>query len=568
MDPIEDIRSRLPIEEVVSQYVSLKKAGRNFKGLCPFHQEKTPSFIVSPDKGLAYCFGCRKGGDIFAFIQEVEQLDFPSALRMLAEKAGVEIHYENLQSASKEEKGRQLTLLEEAHRFFKDRLQESLEALNSLEERGYKKALAMKLGFGFAPDSFHELTNFLIKKGFSEKELLDSGLAAQKEVGDSNVYDRFRNRIMFPIQNEQGKLVAFGGRTLSKDPEAAKYLNSPETKLYHKGRMLYLFHLAKGNIREKNQALIVEGYFDALTAHQYGLTETVASLGTALTEDQIKLLGRFTEHFIFAFDADDSGQLAASRSIELAQRLGYSVSILLIPSGKDPDEALRNDVSSFKEALQNAIPAIDYEFQKAFKALNSQTIEGKKQIVASLVPIIQRLPSQIEQEHHLKRLSFELEVSFDRLVADWHRLQKPTFHLHQPSEPALPSLSYSRADYLLGLLLNFPHFKNDLTDHFKLDYLENEGQKELYKITLNSYNHSDENMPSLKLLELYTEDRYSSFTEEQIKAEMINLCQAIRQDYKKRRLKSLRFQLAKHLTTEQEGQELMKEYQSLLAEQF
>jgi len=587
MDSVEEIRSRLSIEEVVGNYVQLKKAGRNLKGLCPFHQEKSPSFVVSPDKGIAYCFGCRKGGDIFSFIQEVENVDFSGALQILGEKAGVQIVRSS--QASKEEKQSVINILQEAQRFFQQQLEGHEKARQYLENRGYGRAEQLKLGLGYAPDSFHQLTEFLQKQGFEAKEILNSGLASQKQVGDSHIYDRFRDRVMFPIHDPQGKLVAFGGRTLSSDPEAAKYLNSPETDLYHKGRSLYCFHLAKKSIKDLDRAIVVEGYFDALTAQLNGFGNTVASLGTALTEEQVALIARFSRNVSFAFDADISGQSAASRSIEIAQKLGLNVSVVLIPSGKDPDEAIRTDAEEWKSALEQAIPAMDYEFKKAFAQVNSSTLEGKKKVMEQLLPIIQRLPQKTEQEFYLKRLSFDLEVSLKNLMVDFQRSSRPIQTAQKNQQKATLVTHFSRTDYLMGLLLRYPNYIGEVTGSLRLEYLE-EPQKNLYKELFDYYNHADTSSwedeqalviiekiaqgdqhwkAHLQLLELYADEKYASFSEEQLRHEVHNLAEAIRLDYRRKRLQTLRFQLAKREASSlSESDELIREHQNLLMDKF
>lgn len=593
MDTVDEIKSRLSIEELVGQYVQLKKIGRNLKGLCPFHNEKTPSFIVSPDKGMAYCFGCRKGGDVFAFIQEIENIDFPEAIRILAEKTGVEIKNKTFKKGAGKEKDRILILLEEAHKFFRKELDKSPEARNYLERRNYNPRLQKQFGLGFAPDSFHSLSEYLKLKGYKSKEILNAGLASQKNIGDSNIYDRFRNRVIFPIHDPQGKLVAFGGRTLSKDKDAAKYLNSPETEYYHKGSTLYCFHKAKKAIRDGDRAIIVEGYFDALTAHIHKYPQTVASLGTALTEKQIKLIGRFTKNLLFAFDADLSGQAAASRSIEIAQRLGFDVSIILIPSGKDPDDALQSNPEEWRKAVDTAVKAMDYELQKAYAETDIKTLDGKKQVLKSLLPIIQRLPSKVEQEHYLKKMAFELETSLKNLFSELQRTKSAFYPEVSTEAQESPDYSqkktFSRAEHLLGILKNHPEHSKKLKNLLKVDFLATEDEKSLYKILLTQYNTPDDKSPAssqknggkpmqnekkaqedhssdsrLQLLELYAEDKYSEFSKEELEQEVNNLCRAIRQDHRKRRLQSLRFQMAKDGSNEK----LLKEYQDLLENKF
>lgn len=592
MDSVEEIRSRLSIEEVVGNYVQLKKAGRNLKGLCPFHQEKSPSFIVSPDKGIAYCFGCRKGGDIFSFVQEVENMDFGGALRLLAEKAGVRL--ENNAPVKKEEKETILSLLQEAQIFFTKQLEQSDSAREYFEARGYDRKRQQQFGLGYAPDSFHQLSEHLQKLGHTPKDILNAGLASQKQVGDSHIYDRFRHRIMFPIHDSQGVLVAFGGRTLSGDPEAAKYLNSPETAYYHKGSTLYCFHIAKKHLKDLDKAVVVEGYFDALTAQMNGFGNVVASLGTALTEQQIALIGRFSKNILFAFDADNSGQSAASRSIEIAQRMGLNVYVITIPSGKDPDEAIRLDAKEWDKAILNAVSAMDYEFKKSFSQVNSSTLEGKKKALEQLLPIIQRIPQKTEQEFYLKKLSFELEVSLKSLLFDFQRLKRPSHKVaDEKGSIKAPDAPFSRADYLLGLLLNHPAHIKEIIGSFKLEYLETEDQKKLYKMLFDYYNIADYSSPQtgdaqkltvidsitkgeqhwkahLQLLELYANEKYDSFPDEKLLNEVSNLYESIRLDYRRRRLQELRFQLAKRDPTVSlsSGDELIREHQSLLANEF
>lgn len=564
MDPIELIRSRVPIEELVQAYVPLKKSGRNLKGLCPFHQEKTPSFYVSPEKGFAYCFGCRKGGDIYTFLQEMEHVDFKEALKMLAERAGIELPKNAFTGgSSKEENDRLGKLMMEAHGFFKRTLLLHPKAMKYLEKRGFDEKNCFQLGLGYSPDTFHSVTEFLKKRGFSAKEMLNTGLGAQKEIGDSNVYDRFRNRIMFPIHDTQGKLVAFGGRTLSSDKDAAKYVNSPETMLYHKGGTLYLLNEAKKKIRELDQAVIVEGYFDALTCHLFWFTNTVASLGTALTEEQVKLLGRFTKNLYFAFDADSSGQEAASRSIEIAQRLGFSVHIIAMPSGKDPDEALRQDKNAWEQAIKNAAEAMDYEFTKIINVSDKNTLQGKKVVADHLFPIIARLPDQISQEFYLKKLSSLLSTSYESLLSDFKRLKM--IRTKAPPAPSSPESahSFSRLELLLGILSNHPTLTPLIETKLKHEYFENEQEKLLYKAISTPYNASE-----LKILALYAEERYEPFTEKELKEEVEILTLGIRNEYKRRQIQSLRSRMNEKSISKDTSEALMKAYQALLADQF
>ena len=571
MDSLDQIRSRLSIEDVVGRYVTMKKSGRNFKALCPFHQEKTPSFIISPDKGLAYCFGCRKGGDIFAFTQEIEQVDFRAALEMLAEKAGVELKKQAFNPESKEEKERSLKALEAAHIFFQQQLKANKAMMDYVIGRGYDRETIAKLELGYSPDSFHLLTETLQKQGFSAKELLESGLASQKEVGDSAVYDRFRNRIMFPIHDSQGTLVAFGGRIMSGDKEAAKYLNSPETKYYHKGGTLYLLHKAKQAIREKDRAIIVEGYFDALMAHHKGYRETVSSLGTALTEEQVKMIGRFSKHLVFAFDPDLAGSEASSRSIEIAQRLGYDADVLTISEGIDPDEAMLK--GTWEQALKKSMPAMDYEFQQALAKSDVRTLEGKKRIMSHLFPIIGRLPGSVDQEFYLQKLSSDLQISLSNLMKDYQRLSPRKISARKSKEePESKQAHFTREEYLLGILFNSPDFFEIVGKELPEAIRAQSPHQNLYKRLAEGYNPSapDPEDHFAKIFSLFAHDKVQAFSPEELKAEVLTLCRAIRKEAQKKNLQGLAQQISQ---AEKEGtlhhhDDLLKEYQRLTTSSF
>ncbi len=576
MDIVEEIKSRLSIEEVVGPYVQMKKSGRNFKACCPFHSEKTPSFIISPDKGMAYCFGCRKGGDLFAFTQEVEGVDFTESIRILAEKAGIEYKREQHSGLKKEDKDRLSNIMDTALEFFQQGLENYKPGQEYLAKRDYDRNTQKRLLLGYAPEGFHHLTEYLKAKGFQQQDMLSAGLVSQKEVGDNKVYDRFRHRIMFPIHNPQGKLVAFGGRTLSKDSDAAKYLNSPETEYYHKGKTLYCYHRAKKAIREQDQAIIVEGYFDALSAQLHGFPQTVASLGTALTEQQIKLIGRLTKNLYFAFDNDTSGQTAASRSIEIAQTLGYNTHIIMIPSGKDPDEALRKAPEEWKEAIAKAMSATDYELSKALQIHDFRNIEGKKAILKHMLPVIQRLPNQLEKEQELKKLSLELETSLKSLFIELQKT-KVSSPLSASSDSdsegeIIPDTSYTPAESLLGLMTMNSSKNSDSFGLISANWYRSEREKKLYNTLAAQYNQAetvseketaDNGDPHhLHLLELFAEDRYEHFSEEELHEETTKLICSLRQQHRKNRLQELKFQMAK----DPQNADLVQEFQELLQE--
>src|SRR3989338_2898351 len=342
MDSVAEIKMRLPIEQLVAQYWQLTKKGRNFVCLCPFHSDSHPSFLVSPDKGIGYCFACRSGGDIFSFYQKIEGCDFPQAIRELAEKTGVKPETRPSAGAApkKDEKDRARECVQAAVRFYRDNLKQSPASQECLRRRSVPQEQIDKFEIGVAPDSFSATYEELLKQGFSRKEILAAGLGIQKELREERIYDRFRNRLMFPIHDAQGNLVGFGGRTLGDDD--AKYINSSDGILFHKSGILYGMHLAKDAIREKGKALLVEGYFDVLACHRVGATHAVATCGTALTAEHVKLLKRYSETVTLCLDSDRAGQEAMERAFLLLSKEGVHVEAVLLP-GKDQSETLASD---------------------------------------------------------------------------------------------------------------------------------------------------------------------------------------------------------------------------------
>ncbi|MDD2207168.1 MAG: DNA primase [Aminobacterium sp.] len=389
-DAVRLIKERLDIVDVVGDYVRLHKTGKNFKGLCPFHQEKTPSFIVSPDRQTFHCFGCGEGGDIFSFIMKIEGLDFREALEILARKAGVTLSVPSV-SGKSEDKRSLFDIMELSLLFYRTALKEpgGRIALHYLNKRDITPEDASMFELGWAPSSWDSLWSHLKKEKTSLKEALDCGLVIE---GTKGVYDRFRGRIIFPIRDVSGKLLAFGGRVT--DGDGAKYINSPEGLLYSKRQNLYLLHVAKQEIREKKRAILVEGYMDAIRLHLSGYKETIASLGTALTEDQARLLKRFTDLCFICYDSDTAGQEATVRSMYVLQQCGLDVRVVGLPSGKDPDDLLSHEDGKalFNKSLNRALPLVLFHLSLRQSQLeNPQTrrtaVEDLLQGFAQLNPI-------------------------------------------------------------------------------------------------------------------------------------------------------------------------------------
>lgn len=456
MSVTDEIKSRIDIVELIGSTVQLKKAGRNFKGICPFHSEKTPSFVVFPDSQNWRCFGaCGEGGDIFNFVMKREGWDFPEALRYLAERAGVEVEpVSERQAGDQEARDRLRGLLANAAYFFHQQFLESPEAEFCREYvagRGLSAETVEQFGIGFAPNRWDALTKSLIGLGYTEKDLIDGGLVIVKD-GGGGTYDRFRNRLVIPIRDPRGHVVGFGARGLDKDA-VPKYLNSPQSELFDKSSLLFGLDLARRTIRETEQAVIVEGYMDALQAHQAGFTNVVAQMGTALTEEQLKLLARIASRLVLALDPDTAGQMATDRGREVIERvskaaaeqatqdgawgfdsaerdnravrtiefdargmihhesrLGFDIRVLVLPEGQDPDDLIRDNPDEWVRLIENAYPIVEYVIQTTIASQNIDDPKVKSKVAEHIVPIINDIANPVERSHYMQRLARLLKV--------------------------------------------------------------------------------------------------------------------------------------------------------------
>ncbi|MDD2432131.1 MAG: DNA primase [Clostridia bacterium] len=425
-DFIDDLRNRVDIVDFIRGFVSLKRQGQNYVGLCPFHAEKTPSFVVSPHKQIFHCFGCGKGGNVYTFLMEQGGLNFPEAVTQLANHCGIPMPQKDLSP----EQARQNSLSKKfyhinelAANFFQKMLDETRgkEAVAYLQQRGLDEQTCKKFLLGYAPNAWDELSCFLLEKGVTEKDLLTLGLATQGQRG--NLIDRFRNRLIFPITNPSGKIIGFGGRVL--DDSLPKYLNSPETPLFHKGRQLYGLNQARGFMRNKDQVILMEGYMDVITAHQHGITQAVGTLGTALTENQGRLLMRYTYNAVICFDADLAGQEATTRGLDILQQLGLKVSVMTMPEGQDPDDFLRKDgQAKFKQLIAQAYPFFEYNLLKLTEKYNQDTIAGKIQIIQELVPTLSKMRSPVKREGYIQMLAERLSFSEKAIYAEIRKFQQ------------------------------------------------------------------------------------------------------------------------------------------------
>ena len=414
--PVEKIKDRLSIADVVSWYIKLERAGGSMKAKCPFHNEKTPSFFVSPARGTYYCFGCGAKGDIFSFVEQYEGLDFRGALKLLAEKAGVPLVYERPEAKS--ERDRQYKILEEATAFFEKELVAASEAREYLKKRGLTEKTIAHFRIGFAPDEWSSLHHFLTKKEYADKEIETVGLIKMGESGRS-MYDRFRGRIMFPISDTAGRVVGYSGRILKKESSDAKYLNSPETPLFQKSRILFGFDKAKEAIRKRGFAILVEGQMDLIMCHQAGFENAVAVSGTALTAEHVALIKRFADKIMLVFDADSAGYKATLRSAALTLSLGMEVKMAALPSENDPADLLLAAPKQFADALRSATHIIDFLLAHiALRGYDNRALA--KAYEREVLPFIKALQSKIEQSHYVALLADKASLKSD---AVWEALK-------------------------------------------------------------------------------------------------------------------------------------------------
>lgn len=413
----EELRNQADILKIVGDYVSLKKKGNNYWACCPFHNEKTPSFSVNPSKGLFKCFGCGKGGDAITFVMEIEGAPFPEAVKTVAEKCGIAVPVVADDQRDYEERDRQradlLQLNSWATEFFEQSLTETAEGrrgLAYLEGRGITEATRKQFRLGYAPNSWDSMSGFLRSRGASTAQIERSGLVTLKEAG--GFYDRFRGRLMFPICDTQGRPVAFGGRIIGEGEP--KYLNSPETAVYTKGQHLFGLGYSRDSIRNKDFAILVEGYLDFLIPFQEGVRNLVASLGTALTENQVRLLGRYTRKIVVNFDPDSAGVAATKRSLEVLRGQGFKVNVLTLPDNLDPDEFIRaNGADSYLRLLKTSQPFLDYIVEQAIKANDQSTPAGKIETINAILPYIKLVKDNFELQQLFPHIADKLKIDHD-----------------------------------------------------------------------------------------------------------------------------------------------------------
>lgn len=464
-DAKEEVRSRLNIEDVVGEYVQLKRAGRNFKGLSPFSGERTPSFIVSPEKNIWHDFSSNKGGDIFSFIMEVEGVDFREALELLAQRAGVDLSALNSKGSQEfaKQKRRFLEAHELAARYYQQSLLQNNRALEYVfKKRGLSKEIVQEFAIGYAPDTGDALVQFLTKKGFSKQELGQAGLT--NRFGG----DLFRGRMMVPLMDGAGKVIGFTGRILNDEPNAPKYLNTPQTPLYDKGRHVFGLSQAKEDIRKSDYAVIVEGNLDVVSSHQAGVKQVVATAGTAMTEAHLKALVRLSPNVRLGFDGDSAGVAATERAIPIAQQVGVDLTIVTLPSDvKDPDELIQKDPSLWQKAIDEAENVIDWLLKQYTKREDMTAPIGKRRFTTAALRVVGALTDPVEQEHFLQKIaaytSTSLETVRQKMNSTEERVEaQPLKPVHITEEAKPDPAAYQ--DSMLALALIDPATRELLAD--------------------------------------------------------------------------------------------------------
>ncbi len=485
MSVIDEVKQKTDIAEIIGQYATLKKAGKNLTALCPFHSEKHPSFFVYPEQQSWHCFGaCNTGGDVLSFIMRKESMDFGEALRLLADRAGVVLPTYSARAEEKEEKEEFYKINEAAAVYYNNLLINSPgaeKAREYVENRGFSSQTVSDFQLGFSLDSWEELKKYLTDKGYSEENMLSAGLIIQSD--DGKTHDRFRGKLMFPIRDSRGRTLGFGARVL--DDSLPKYVNSPQSPVFDKSSILYGIDRAASAIRKQDTAIIMEGYMDVITAHQNGINNAIASMGTAVTESQVNTLKRLSKNLVLALDADAAGEEAMLRGVSYENILNAEIRVVMMPEGKDPDDIIKKDVKSWGELVDKAVPIVDYTFDMVTAKLDLTTARDKSLAVDRLLPIVAEIKDPIRQAHYMQKLAGLVKVDVNTLEAALKRLKPAPVRRKVPErKPAIPPavrtyLSSPLEEYGLTLLLQYPEMKYRQEELYK-EYFEISENREIF----------------------------------------------------------------------------------------
>ena len=576
------IKDKIDVGDLVGEYVSLKPAGTNLKGLCPFHSEKTGSFMVSREKQIWHCFGCGKGGDIFTFIQEIEGMDFVEALRLLANRAGVEL--ETYRSEiDKSQKNRLFEINVQALRFFYNFLEKmptAEPAREYLKDRKLTQETIDEWKIGFAPDQWSLLTSYLLKKGFSIDDLVASGLTIKKDGSNTTsgrgFYDRFRGRIMFPIWDVNNNVVGFTGRVLVEtETSGGKYVNTPQSPVYDKSTVVFGLNKAKQDIRQQKKVLVVEGQMDVIACWQAGMKYVVASSGTALTERQVGLLKRYTPSMIMSFDADNAGQIAAKRGVDIARTLEMDVKVVMLSKdfAKDPDEAIKKDKEKWFELVENAKDVMDWNFERILVGKDLNNPKDKQKIAEELLLEISFIPKEIEKDYWMQKLSTEISVEISVLREEIKRLralQKKEAinpHIKVAVEEKKDEIQNKKtrldrlAEEVMVLIFKFPKIANLAFKNLEEKYFFNSEYKKLYELLRKEYNNASDfdllklqDYLAFKDVEISTNilslegkgsEEIYNFDKDSAEADLLSAIKEMKEDWKRQELQKLQMELNK-----------------------
>lgn len=578
LDPVSEIKSRIPIEELVASYVQLKKVGRQFKALCPFHNERTPSFYISTEKQMAFCFGCRKGGDHFAFIQEIEGMTFPEALEFLAARAGIDLPRSSatFQAIPKSEKDVLYEIHRQATEFYEQQLWETPEGEKVKDYflgRGLTLDTLKSWHLGFASDGPAALYTHLLQRGHKKEDIIRSGLVLSRDSTGSDCVDRFRMRAMFPIRSFQGTICGFGGRVLRAGDEP-KYLNSPETPIYHKSNVLYGYFEAKNSIRNEKSAIVVEGYMDVIGLHQAGVTNVVASSGTALTREQLRVLKRISPLVYFAFDQDNAGQNATERGLHEARAEEVTVKVISWPDAKDPDELVREHPEAFRTAITSANTAQEFLLNFAMKKNGSANPLEKKNALESIILALHETQNALERDEWIKQIALSLAIApatiYDELKRFSGKQRRPLAE-KSSSVAAVEEKMMTKDEFLIMLLLTKEFQCSDVLSTVTPNFFQNESVKAIYTYLLSKYNQaprpvddlSEEQMALLQVLELYAEKARDDLTPNELDAQLYEVVSYLLRELHERSKREFLSRIQRASRDEQP--QLLAEYEQLLA---
>ncbi len=571
-DNVSKIKDRLDVVEVIGSYMKLQKAGINFKGRCPFHNEKTPSFFVTPERQIWHCFGCAKGGDMFEFVKEIEGVEFPEAMKILAARAGVELEaFRPADPYVKDAKTRLFEICELSTKFFEKQFQSPTgkHALKYMLDRGLTAETIREFRLGFAPNDWESLSTYLKKCGYEESELVDSGMAIRRpaEKQREGIYDRFRSRIMFPISDISGQVVGFTGRVFEvpgaqldqSGQGMAKYVNSPQTLIYDKSRVLYGLSKAKLDIKKADQCVLVEGNMDALMSYQAGVRNVVASSGTALTPHHLRLLQRYTKNLGFCFDTDQAGAMATKRGIGLALAQQFNIRVVEINDRecKDPADFVKKYGAIWTDVVASAKPVIDYYFDKARASYNPTSAESKKSVLAAVAPFVKRLVSSVERSHWIAQLAALLRVPESAVTADIQTVKDDLdAYTREPDSPAPPAAVPAQEEKpdmmneaVLSVVLKNPvllkeqaeipyELLNIQTAAIMRKMASHDGPFDFAKFVAD---FSGPEAMHLEFANLRSQELWNEFTDDDLKAEFRNLVSMLRRKAINARMASLQF---------------------------